>query len=222
MLLCQTAARRSACLHSLEPLSAFDTTADFIDYFTESSSHRHLNQTDIIYFSCKGEYFRSFGALRSDGCKPVGTFRQNDGDIGKCLYIVNIGRLAQITGFGGERWFEGWFASFSFHRVNQGGFFSADECTCPISYFYIETKISPQDMISQQPILACLIDSDFQTVDSQRIFGTDIHQSFGRTDRITADTHRFYNRMRISLHDGTVHKRTRVSLIGITNHIFDV
>ena len=89
-------------LYSFEFLSPFDTSADFIDYFSECSSHRYFDQADIVNLSCEGEHFGSFGTFCSDCGKPLGTFGQNNGNVGKRFYIIYVGGFTQITGFGGE------------------------------------------------------------------------------------------------------------------------
>ena len=67
-----------------------------------------------------------------------------------------------------------------------------------------------------------MLDSYFQPADGKRVFGADIHQSFAGTDGVTADTHGFYDRVRVAFHDGAVHKCAGVAFVRVANYIFDV
>ena len=62
----------------------------------------------------------------------------------------------------------------------------------------------------------------FEAVDGQRIFGADVDQSFGGTDGVTADAHRFYNRVRVAFHDGAVHEGAGVAFVGVADNVLYV
>ena len=49
-----------------------------------------------------------------------------------------------------------------------------------------------------------------------------VDQSFGGTDGVTADAHRFYNRVRVAFHDGAVHEGAGVAFIGVADNVLYV
>ena len=74
--------------------AAFDAAAYLVDYFAQRGSHRYFYQSHVVNLACQGKYFRTFGAFRTDGCKPFRSSRHYDRDVGKCLHIVHVRRLA--------------------------------------------------------------------------------------------------------------------------------
>jgi hypothetical protein len=122
----------------------------------------NFHQPDPVYFSRKGEYFRAFGLLCPDGSKPFGAFVEDDGYVGVSLDIVYVGRHAEIAGFGREGGLHCRFAAEAFHRVDEGGFFSADEGPCAIADGDIEGETCSEDVFAQEPEIFCLGDGDLQ------------------------------------------------------------
>ena len=103
--------------------------------------------------------------------------------------------------------------------MDQSGLLTADECTSTVADLNIKVKVSSQDLLAKQTVLASLLDSDLQAVNSQGILSTDVNQTLVGVDAVTADGHSLNHRVGVTLHDGTVHESTGVALVSIADHV---
>ena len=103
--------------------------------------------------------------------------------------------------------------------MDQSGLFTADESTGTVAELDVKIEARAEDVFTEQAIFASLSDGDLQTVDSQRVFSTDINQTVGSTDGIAADGHSLDDAVRVTFHDGTVHERTRVAFVGVADDV---
>ena len=91
-----------------------------------------------------------------------------NGSIG--LNVVHVGGAAPVAAadVGGERRFGGRFAALTFHGVDEGSFFTADECTGTELDFDIKAEVGTHDVVAEQTGFAGLVDGITQTVDTKR------------------------------------------------------
>ena len=73
--------------------------------------------------------------------------------------------------------------------------------------------------LTEEAVLAGLADGDFQTVDSQRILGTDVDETLGGADGVAADGHSLDDAVGVTLEDGTIHEGTGVTLVGVADDV---
>ena len=106
--------------------------------------------------------------------------------------------------------------------MDKCSFLTTYERSRSVTYLNIKTEIRTEYILPQQPVFTCLGNSNFQSLYGQRIFCPDINQSFRRTNGITANCHCLNYGVRITFHDGAIHKSTGIPFIGITHHIFHV
>ena len=104
--------------------------------------------------------------------------------------------------------------------MDEGGLFTADECAGTVTEFDVEIEVGAEDVLAEEAVFAGLTDSDLQAVDSQRVLSADVNQTLGGADAETADSHSFDDGVRVTFEDGTIHERTRVTLVGVADHIF--
>ena len=64
-----------------------------------------------------------------------------------------------------------------------------------------------------------LVDSNLETLNSDRILSTNIDITLGSADSVACDSHSLENCVGVALENGTVHKRTGVALVGVTANV---
>ena len=103
--------------------------------------------------------------------------------------------------------------------MDQSGLFTADESAGTVAELDIEIEARAEDVLTEQAVFTSLGDGDLQTVDSQRVFSTDVNQTVGGADGIAADGHSLDDAVRVTFHDGTVHERTRVTFVSVADDV---
>ena len=207
-------------LDGLELASVLDAATNLVDNLTEGNTHGNLNKTDVVDLACQSEHFGSFGLLSSNAAEPCGTLGDDDGDVGEGLDVVDVGGLAHVAADGGERGFQGGLATLAFHGVDQSSLLAAYESAGAVAQLDVEVEAAAKDIVAKEAVFAGLFDGYFQTVDGQRIFGTDVHQALGGADGVAADGHSLDDAVRVALKDGTVHKGSGVAFVGVADDVF--
>ena len=104
--------------------------------------------------------------------------------------------------------------------MDKRSFLATNKCSSSVAEFDFKIKSCIQNILPKQSVFFGLFDGNFEPFDGQRIFGTNIYQSFVGSNAVTADGHGFEHRVRITFEDRAIHESSRVALIGITNHVF--
>ena len=104
--------------------------------------------------------------------------------------------------------------------MNQCSFFATNKSASSVADFNIKTEASSQNIVAEQAVFAGLSNGNLESFDGQRIFGTDVHQTFIGANAITANGHGFEHRMRVAFQNRTVHESAGVAFVGIANHVF--
>ena len=222
MLFRKAAAGRSARLDGLEFLPVLDTSTYVVDDFTQRGSHRNFDETYVVDFAGKGEHLGTLGLLGTDGSEPFRSLGQDDRDVGKGLDVVDVRRFTEVTGLCRERWLQSRLSALSFHGMDEGCLFSADECSSTVADLYVEVESGSEDILAQETIFPGLLQGDLEPVDGEWILSPDIDKTVVRADAVTADGHGFEDGVRVAFHDGTVHESSRVSFVGVADDIFRV
>ena len=215
----EAAARRTAGLDGLELASVLDATADFVDNLTQGDAHRDFDKTHVVDLACQSEHFGTFGFLGADAAEPGSAFGDDDRNVGKSLDVVDVRGFAHISADSGERGFQRGFAALAFHRVDQSSLFTADESAGTVAELDVEVEASAEDVVAEEAVFASLVDGYFQTLDGEGIFGADVDQTFAGTDGVAADGHSLDDAVGVALKDGTVHKGTGVTLVGVADDV---
>ena len=152
-------------MDGLELTATLDATADFVDDVAQGGAHRNLNQTDVVDLTGQSEHLGALRLLGTDAGKPVGALGDDNRDIGESLHVVHVGGFHLITSHSRERGLEGGFAALAFHRVDQSGFLTADECAGAVAKLDVEIEARAEDVLAEQAVFAGLRDGDLQAVD---------------------------------------------------------
>ena len=83
----------------------------------------------------------------------------------------------------------------------------------------VKVKAGAEDVLTQQAVLTSLIDSDLQTSHGDGVLGTDVHVTLSSADGVTGDGHSLHQTVGVTLQNGTIHKRTGVALVGVTDNV---
>ena len=215
----EAAAGGTTGLHGLELAAILDAATDLVDNLTKGDAHRDLDQTHVVDLAGEGEHLGSGRLLGTDGAEPVGALGDDDGDVGQGLDVVHVRGLVHIAAHSGEWGLQGGLAALAFHRVDKGGLFAADESTGTVAELDVEVEASAEDVLTEEAILAGLADGDLQTVDGQRILGTDVHKTLAGTDGVATDGHGLDDAVGVTLEDGTIHESTGVALVGVADDV---
>ena len=194
----KAAAGRSARLDGLEFLPVLDTSTDVVDDFTQRGSHRNFDKSYVVDFAGKGEHLGTLGLLGTDGSEPFRSLGQDDRDVGKGLDVVDVRRFTEVTGLCRERWLQGRLSALSFHGMDEGCLFSADECSGTVADLYVEVESGSEDVLAQETIFPGLLQGDLEPVDGERILSPDIDKAVVRADAETADGHGFEDGVRVA------------------------
>ncbi len=215
----QASARRTTGLDGLELTAVLDAAANLVDNLTQGDAHRNLDKADVVDLACEGKHLRAFRLLGSDAAEPLGALGDDDGNVGESLDIVHVRGLAHIAADSGERRFQCRLAALTFHRVDQSSLLTADESAGTVAELDVEVEAAAEDVLAKQTVLAGLVDSDLKTLDSQRVLGTDVDQTLAGADSVAADGHSLDDAVGVALKDRTVHKCTRVALVGVADDV---
>ena len=84
----------------------------------------------------------------------------------------------------------------------------------------VKIKSGIKYILAEQSVFARLVNSYLETLNRDRIFGTDIYIALCSADSVTGNSHSLDNGMRVALKHRTVHKRARVTLVGVADNVF--
>ena len=213
------AAGRTAGLRRFELLAVRDAAADVFDDLAQGRSHRDLHQTGVVDLAAEGEDLGALGFLGTHGSKPVGPVQNDLRNVCPGLDVVQDRRTLEQTGDSRERRTGTRLTALAFDGGHQGCFFAADKSAGAETQLDIEVESGVKDVVAEQTIFLRLLDRDAETLDSDRIFGTDVDVTLVGADRVAGDRHGFENRVRITFQNGTVHECTRVAFVGVTADI---
>ncbi len=87
-------------------------------------------------------------------------------------------------------------------------------------YNDVEIEAAIEDVVAEETIGFCLCDRVLETLDRQRVLGTEIYIRFGSADTVSGNAHAFNQAVRIALDDGAIHECARVAFVGIADEIF--
>ncbi len=122
----------------------------------------------------------------------------------------------------GERRTNARLTAVALDTRHQSGFLTANEGTCAQTNFQIKVEAGAENILTEQTVLLCLIDSDLQSSDCDGVLRTDVHIALLRADRIRRDGHRFNHCVRIAFQHRTIHECTGVTLVRITSNVLHV
>ena len=88
---CETAAGRTACLDSLELLTAWDAAADVINELSEGGTHGDFNKTYVVYLAAESEHFCTLGLLSAVLSKILSAVTEYVRYASEGLNVVNDG-----------------------------------------------------------------------------------------------------------------------------------
>ena len=103
--------------------------------------------------------------------------------------------------------------------MHQSGFFAAHESAGAQTDEDVKAEVSAEDMLAQQAVFTGLIDGDLQALHSDGILSADIDITNACADGIAADGHSFQHRVGVAFQNGTIHESTRVTLVGVADHV---
>ena len=83
----------------------------------------------------------------------------------------------------------------------------------------MEAEVGAHDVVAQQTKLLSLSDSGTQSLNSQRILGTDVYVAVACACGQTCDHHAFQHSVGVALHDGAVHKCAGVAFVAVTYNV---
>ena len=138
------------------------------------------------------------------------------------FYVVKQSGLPEQSFYGRERRTRTRFAAVAFYTCHKSRFFTANECACAQTNVDIELEAGAQNVIAQQAVLARLSDCNLQTVNGNGIFGTNVNITLMCAYRVCGNSHRFQNGVRIAFQNRAVHKRARISFVGVTSNVLNV
>ena len=208
-------------LDRFEFFTALDATADVEDDLAERRAHGHFDQAGVLDLAGQGKGFGAAAVFRTDSAEPVGTVVDDCRDVGKGFNVVDDRRLAPEPML---RWVgrtDGRHTSFTFDRVDQRGFFTADECPGTEPNFDIEAEVGVENVFTKQSPASAVVQRVFDSFDGQRVFGTTVYITLGGSNRVAADDHAFNDVEWVGLEHASVHERTGVAFVGVTDQIFD-
>jgi len=81
----------------------------------------------------------------------------------------------------------------------------------------VEGEAGAENVGSQQPEFAGLIQREGQVLDGQRILGADVDDSLRGPGGVGADQHSLDDAVRVSFQDAAVHVRARIAFVGVTD-----
>jgi ferredoxin len=190
--------------------------ADVEHDFTDGNPHGDLDQARVPDLADQRKHLGPLALFGPDGCKPGGSSKDDGGDVGPRLDIVDIHRLAPQRRARGALPRLG---RLPFDRSDQRGRFAANKGPGPAADLDVEIEPASQDVGSQQAIVAGLTDGNAQPLDSQRILVADVHVPAAGADRVSADDHAFQDRMRIGLDNAAVHEGPRIAFIRVAHDV---
>ena len=205
---------------SFKFLTVGNAATDFFNDFAQGCTHGNFNETGIGDLTTESKYFGTLGFFGTHRGEPIGTIVDDLCDIRIGFNVVDDGGLTVKTLYCRERRTGARFASVTFDRSEKSRFFTANECTSTKADVHIKIKTGIENIFAKQAVFSCLFDSDFQTVNCDGIFGTDVYVAFVCTDCIASDRHCFDERMGVTFQNGTVHKCTGVTFVCVTNNVF--
>ena len=215
-----TAAGRTAGLSSFELLAAGNAAADFFNDFSEGGTHGDFNETGVGDLTAECEYLGTLGGCGTHGGEPFGSVEDDLCDICESFYVIDDGGLAEKTFYSGERRTGTGFAAVTFDRGEKSGFFAANECACAETESDLEVEAGAEDVVAENAVFFSLLDCDFETVNGDRVFCTNVDVTFVSADCVTCDSHCFENCVGVTFENGTVHECAGVAFVRITYDVF--
>ncbi len=214
-----TSTGRSSDLNSLEAFSAGHPPADLFNDRAQRSSHGHFDHSGAGAFSGEGKHLGSRSGRGADGSEPGASVEDQSGHIRDGLDIVDDGRLSEESLFRRIGRTRAGHSPFSLDAADQRRLLAADERAGPFPDHDFQIESAVENILSQQSVLPCLFDRPFQTPDRQRILRPDIDIRASSADRIRGDRQSFDQTVRIALNQRPIHKRSRIALIRVADHV---
>ena len=214
-----TTTGRTTGLSSFELLAAGNAAADFFNNFSEGSTHRNFNETGVGDLTAESEYLGTLGGCSAHGSEPFGSVEDDLSDVCESFYVIDDGRLTEKTLYSRERRTGTGLTAVTFDRGEKSGFFAANECACAETESDLEVEACAEDVVAENAVFFSLLDSDFETVNGDRIFCTNVDVTFVSADCVTCDSHCFENCVRVAFENGAVHECTGVTFVGITYYV---
>ncbi|OPZ97152.1 MAG: hypothetical protein BWY71_01708 [Planctomycetes bacterium ADurb.Bin412] len=211
---------RSADLYAFAAFAIGNSAADIIDHLLEGSSHRDFDQAGTFDHAGEGEDFGAFAGFGAHGTEPIGAAFDNQGQVGQGLDVVDNGRLAEEALNRRERRPGPGHTAFAFDTVQQGGFFAADKGAGSHFENDVEVVAAVENVMAQQAVGTGLFDGVLEPLDGQGILGTNINVGLGGADAVGGDYHAFDETVGIAFADSPVHKRARITFIGVADQVF--
>ena len=226
MLPRQTSARRPANLRGFK--SGFinstviisSAAGHIINHLAQGGPHGHFHQACIGNMPRYGKGFRTRAAQGADFAEGFCPHFKHFGYGSQGFHIINNGRFAKKPALAGERRLNFRHTALALHRRNQGCFLSANEGSGSFHYMNFKILTGTENIFAQQTQGFGLFNSGAHALNSQRIFHTHINISLVRANRPCGYHHPFQNRVRVSFHYTSVHKRARVALVRVANDVF--
>ncbi|MFM1944516.1 MAG: hypothetical protein RI897_3498 [Verrucomicrobiota bacterium] len=217
-----TATGGAAGLGGFEGMVIGDTAADFEDDLAEGHTHGDFDEAGIFDFAGEGEAFGAGGFWRAEFGVPFAAFGDDGGDVGVSFDVIDERGFTPEAEFGGVGGAWAGLAAAAFDGGEQGGFFAADEGAGADADFDIEVKSCIEDIFTDEGLGAGLFDGEFESFDSEGVFGADVEEAFLGTDGVGGDGHTFDDAVGVTFEDAAVHEGAGVAFVAVTDDVFFV
>ena len=141
------------------------------------------------------------------------------GDIGKCFHVVDKGRHLPKPFVDRVGRLDPRVSSLPFQRFDQGGLFAADIGAAALLYLYIEGEIRSEDLLSEEIVLAGLLDGLLGPFDREGILAADVDVTLLGAHGIPGQDHGFQKLMGIPFQDESVLEGSGLPLVGVADDI---
>ena len=121
--------------------------------------------------------------------------------------------------FDGVGWALPRFADEALDGSDERRLLSANESAGPSHDLDVEVDSGAQDVLTQEPQVACLAKRDGGVLDGERVLATHVDEASGGSDGDASDEQPLDNGMGIAFQEAAIHISAGITFVGVTHDI---
>ena len=216
----QDAGQRRARLHRLQrpPLLPGRGIGGVVE-LAEREAERQLDDADALDVAGDAEELGAAVCLGADRLVELHALLQHERDVGVALDVVDVRRLGEDAGVGGEGRADARHPALVVERGEQPRLLAADVRPGAAPDREVERNVAAEHVLAEQAALPRLLDRLLHPIDRQRVLVAQVDVPIRRAGGVGGDNHPFDHSMRIALHQDAIDPRSGVALIGVADQV---
>src|SRR5437879_4775404 len=210
---------RSARHHGLEGAPAGYAATVIVDDLAERHRHRGFHETGSDHVSGDRVEPAATLGLGPERGEPLRAPRDDVGQAGERLDIVDDGRLAEGPLDGGEGWLDLGPALLALERRDEPRLLAADVGARPAVHDDLEVEARALDVLAEETRVVGFLDGGAHDAPRLDVLAADVDEAQVRADGARGDEHALDEGVRIALHEIAVLEGAGLALVRVDHEI---